>query len=164
MSTCNDDQVIEPELIQAPLTLDHRRDPCSLDDAYIFNYTNNPRQGKTAALRAAGYEGKYIRQEAQRMHNRLRSKIQKVTQDLNQDFGALSNQQLHNILNSEIREVGYQAMLAAIKLGFEYSGHQPAMLGLKEERQAPGAVQQRIERLMEQIDQATGQKRLPGTE
>jgi len=161
MTTSSDD-IKEGELIESPLTLNHRRDQCSLDDAYLFNFTNNPRAGKTAALRAAGFEGKFAKQEAYRMHNRLRPKIRQIMQEINQDLAAMSNQQLMGILSSEPKETGYQAMLGAIKLGFEYAGTTPQEV--KTIKPQASQIQQRITTLLEQIEQATGQKKLPSTE
>jgi len=150
---------ISPEVLEAPTTLDHRRDPCSLDDAYIFNFTNNPKAGKTAALRSAGYEGSYAPQEAHRVHNRLRPRIRQVMQEMVQDLSALANHQLLSILKSDADSVGHNCMLGAIKIGFETSGVVVAEQEEKVQRTYTD-IQQRIEQLKDQIDQATGQRAL----
>lgn len=160
-----DDEIeIEQELITAPATINYRRAECSLDDAYIFNYTNNPKGGKTQALIEAGFEGTYPSQEAYRMHNRLRPKIQKVMQEITQDLATLSNQQLTGILRSTPQETGYSAMLAAIKIGFEYSGLQPNQQTETPVRPNQDAIQRRIETLQKQIEQVTGKLPSPVTE
>ncbi len=149
--TTSEPEEIEGELIEAPATISARRENCSLDDAYIFNYTNNPKAGKTAALRAAGYDGQNIRQEAYRMHGRLRPRINQVLREVLKDLGNLSHQQLTGILMETPDKVGYANMLNAIKTGLEYSGNKPVEADTKEIKQSQDAIAKRISTLQSQI-------------
>ena len=161
--TTPEDTPQEGELMEKPAppaTLDSRRDRCSLDDAYIFNITQNPRAGKAAALRAAGFDGEHVRQEAHRMHNRLRLKIQAVTAENMRDLGTLSHDQLHSILKSTPAETGTANMLAAIKLGKEFSQTAPKPLEELPQTANPDARRLRIEQLQKQISEKSG-KALP---
>ena len=156
----DNDEEIEAELMpkaEPPATMSTKRGACSLDDAYIFNFTNDPKGGKTQALREAGFDGEYISQEAHRMHNRLRPKINAVLKELTQDIGNLARQQLDSILNADAREVGFSNMLGAIKLGFDYSGNKPQETSNQEApRPALSEVQRRIEKLQGQINEVKG--------
>lgn len=164
--TTQDDTPQEGEFIEAPTppaTLDSRRDKCSLDDAYIFNYTQNPKAGKAAALREAGYTGSHERQEAYRMHNRLRLKIQAVTAENMRDVGSLSLNQLEGILKSTPAETGAANMLHAIKLGKEFSQTAPQPLEDMPKQVDHEARRRRIAALTKQISEKTG-KALPAPE
>jgi len=157
--TTPDDTPKEGELMEAPVlpaTLDSRRDKCSLDDAYIFNYTQNPKAGKAAALREAGYTGNHERQEAYRMHNRLRLKIQAVTAENMRDLGSLSVQQVANILTMDVSETGVANMLAAAKLGKDFSKTEPKPLEELPQAANPDARRLRIQQLQKQISEKTG--------
>lgn len=157
METPTDEtQEATPEVIPAPATIDHRRMNCSLDDAYIFNYTNNPKAGKAEALRQAGYEGEHVRQEAYRIHNRLRPKINVVLGEILQDLGSLSHQQLTGILKKEPEDVGVSNMLAAIKIGLDYSGNKPAEHEVQTVRPKPETITKRIESLQKSINEIKG--------
>ena len=59
------------------------------DDAYIEAYCKNPSAGKMAAILEAGYVGKYARQEANRIHNRLRDRIEAEFDKMVLDGGML---------------------------------------------------------------------------
>ena len=161
--TTPEDTPKEGELLEKPATLDARRDRCSLDDAYIFNYTQNPKAGKTAALRAAGYEGNpdYIRQEAHRMHNRLRLKIQAVTAENMRDLGSLSVQQVANILQMDVKDTGIANMLAAAKLGRDFSKTEPKPVEDMPKTANPDERRRRIAQIQKELAQKTGQKELP---
>ena len=156
----SEEETIEGELMPVPATLSHRRDECSLDDAYIFNYTQNPKAGKADALRKAGFEGDHARQEAYRMHNRLRLKIQAVTAENMRDLGNLSFNQLECILKSNPAEVGTANMLHAIKLGSELSQKAPQPIVEMPNQAVPEARRRRIAALNKQIAEKTG-KALP---
>lgn len=151
----------EGELIEKPATLSARRDKCSLDDAYIFNITQNPRAGKAAALRAAGFKGEHVRQEAHRMHNRLRLKIQAVTAENMRDLGTLSHDQLAGILKGTVEQHGTSNMLAAVKLGKEFSQTAPQPLEDIPKQADPEGRRRRIEQLKKQISEKTGKQELP---
>ena len=156
----SEDTAVEGELMEKPATLSTRRDECSLDDAYIFNYTQNPKAGKADALRKAGHKENGLRQEAYRMHNRLRLKIQAVTAENMRDLGNLSFNQLEAILKDTPDNVGTQNMLAAIKLGRDFSQTAPKALTDLPVVVNPDERRRRIEALQKQISDQTG-KALP---
>ena len=58
-----------------------RVSPGGYDAAYIKAFTEHPELGKSHALKAAGYVGDYLAQEAYRTHLRLREEIEKVLDD-----------------------------------------------------------------------------------
>ena len=156
----SDEEVKDGELMPVPATLSHRRDECSLDDAYIFNYTQNPKAGKADALRKAGFEGEHARQEAYRMHNRLRLKIQAVTAENMRDLGNLSYNQLEAILKSNPEQTGTANMLHAIKLGKEFSQTAPLSLDNMPVVVNPDERRRRIQQLTKEISEKSG-KALP---
>ncbi len=159
------DSAVEGELMEKPATLSHRRDECSLDDAYIFNYTQNPKAGKSAALRDAGFQGEHVRQEAYRMHNRLRLKIQAVTAENMRDVGSLSLNQLEGILKSNLEQTGTANMLHAIKMGIDFSKTAPKSLENMPVLVNPDDRRRRIQQLQQQISEKTGKpKQLPAPE
>lgn len=150
------DEAKTGEFIPAPATITTEQANGSRDNAYIFNYANNPKAGKTAALRATGWTGNHERQEAHRIHNRLRLKIQAVTAEQARDLGSLSYQQLHNILMMNVTDTGLSAMLKAIQLGKEWSQTQPPPTDDIPNKPAVNEMTKRIERLKEQISHAEG--------
>lgn len=151
-----EDKPKEGELIQAPPTMTADQ-AGSKDDAYIFNYVNNAKGGKTNALRCTGWEGdeKYIRQEAQRIHNRLRPRILAVQKEMFRDVGSLSYQQLEGILKMEVTETGIANMLGAIKMGVELSGSKPEAYAPETKKRAINQTRDRIAALQKQIEDTT---------
>jgi len=156
----SEDIAVEGELMEKPATISIRRDECSLDDAYIFNYTQNPKAGKANALRKAGFQGEHARQEAYRMHNRLRLKIQAVTAENMRDLGTLSHDQLAGILKGTAAEHGTANMLHAIKLGKEFSQTAPQPLENMPVVVNPDERRRRIQQLTKEISEKSG-KALP---
>ncbi len=152
----DDPGLFEPS--QRQITVNHKIAGISLDDAYIFNFVNNPKMGKAEALRLAGWDGNpdYCRQEAYRRHARLKAKIQAVTAELLGEVGTLANHQLTTILNMDIKDTGVNSMLAAIKLGLEASNIQAPAL-LEEPKRTSDEIDERIEALKKQIAEVEGE-------
>lgn len=89
------------------------------DEKYIEAFCNNPGLGKASALREAGYVGDYLRQEAWRIHNRLREKIEKRLDEAILDGAHLGHSVLvHLCQNSESDTVRAKAAKDLI----DYSG------------------------------------------
>jgi hypothetical protein len=74
------------------------------DDNYIKAFTEHPELGKKQALIAAGYVGDYAKQEAYRIHNRLREEIEKVLDDKILEGAHIGHQTLVELCKSSESE------------------------------------------------------------
>jgi hypothetical protein len=149
--TTSENEAIEGELAESPDVITTRRAKGSLDTAYIYNYTQNPKAGKAAALRATGYKAGNVRQSAYRLHQRLRPKINALLRETITDLGSVSAQQLEYILTQDVEDIGIAGMLHAIRLGLAFSGNNPVESDLKDNRTPIVDVQKRITQLTRQI-------------
>lgn len=100
--------------------------PFSYDDKFIEHYVSNPKAGRCNALRKAGYKGDYVTQEASRIFKRCQDKIKAVFTDRIANLDGAAYEQLQNILNDDVKTVGYNNMLSAIEKGMQYSGRKLA--------------------------------------
>lgn len=92
------------------------------DLAYIEAFCEDPKAGKQAALREAGYEGDYPAQEAHRIHKRLQKRIDERL-DMMINEGANLGYSVLKSLATDAQSESVQAKCAIALM--DYSGRKP---------------------------------------
>lgn len=98
-----------------------RRSPHLMDDLYIEAYLKNPELGKSAALRAAGFDGEHVRQRAYELHRRLQHKIDDLLIGmLNENILIGMTGLRHLAVKSEIDSIRAACCARLVEFGYKY--------------------------------------------
>jgi hypothetical protein len=123
------------------------------DDNYIKAFTEHPELGKKQALIAAGYVGDYAKQEAYRIHNRLREKIEAVLDEKILDGAHLGHQTLVKLC----KESDSEAVKAKVaKDLIDYAGRKAGDKLIVEDHRSNDELDQEIAAAQQRIAEKEG--------
>jgi hypothetical protein len=131
-----------------------RISPGGYDAAYIKAFTEHPELGKTHAIKAAGYVGDLAKQEAYRIHNRLREEIEKVLDDKILEGAHLGHQTLISLCKGAESEA-IKAKVA--KDLIDYAGRKAGERITVTNTKTDEELDQEIAELQRSIKEQTGQ-------
>ena len=143
------------DLANEPAKKGSRIEYGSLDDGYIAAFCENPGAGKKAAILKAGYVGDFAAQEAYRLHNKLRERIEARLDEMVQEGAMLGYSTMLQICKEAKSDA---TRLKAAEDLMNYGGRKPGdTLTIKKER-SDEELDEEIARLQREVQEQEGKR------